>query len=62
MLPIYQAVFDKKAPRLSEEAKADIQPLVRWFGEELFTFIIFFGSTAPPHVLPWYAPDRFLAR
>jgi len=29
MLPIYQAIFDKKAPRLSEEARADIQPMER---------------------------------
>jgi len=62
MLPIHQAAFDKKAPRLSEEANIDIQPLARWVGEELFTYIRVFGSTAPPHVLLWYVPDKLLAR
>ena len=62
MLPIHQVSFDKKAPRLCEEAKVDIQAVAKWFGEELFTYIRVFGITAPPHVLPWYAPDKLLAR
>jgi len=60
MLHIYQAIFNKKAPRLSEEARADIQPVVRWFGEELLTYIRVFGST----LLHMYfcVPHKLLAR
>lgn len=59
---LHQVVFDKKAPRLSKEYKVNIQPVVKWFGDELFTYIRVFGSTSTPHVLPWYFLDKLLAR
>ena len=33
MLPIHQALFDKKASRLFDEAKIYFLPIGRWFGE-----------------------------
>ncbi len=34
----------------------------RWFGEELFMYIRVFGIIASPHVLPFYVPDKLMAR
>lgn len=62
MLPIYQTIFDKKFPKLLEEAKIDILLMVRWFGEEWFTCIRVFESITAPHVLPYYVLDKLLAR
>ena len=44
------------------EAQIDIIPIARWFEEELFTYVIVFGSTVPPHVLPFNILDKLLAR
>ncbi len=54
--------FYKRAPRPFEEAKIDFIPIGRWFGEEIFTYVRFDGSLAPPHVLPLHVPDKLLAR
>ena len=62
MLPIHQVVFDKRTPRLSDEAKIYFIPIGRWFGEDIFTYVRFYGSLAPPHVLPLYVLDKLLAR
>lgn len=62
MLPIHQVVFDKRARRLSDEAKIDIFPIGRWFGEEMVIYVYVFGIIEPPHVLLWYFPDKLLAR
>ena len=37
-------------------------PLAGWFGEESFTYIKVFGSIVASHVLPYYVPDKLLAR
>ena len=55
-------IFNKKAPRVSEEANADILPVARWFVEENLTYIRVFGSYASPLVLPYYVLDKFLAK
>jgi len=62
MLPLYRMLYDKDPPRCSPKAKVDILPIARWFGEKLFTYVRVFGSTASPHVLPLYIPDKLLAR
>ena len=62
MLPLYKMLYDKDAPRFSPEAEVDILPVVRWFGEELFTYVRVFGSLASPHVLHLYVPDKLMAR
>jgi len=62
MLPIHQVVFDKRAPRLSDEAKIDFILIGRWFGEDIFTYVRAYGSLAPPHVLLLYVLDKLLAR
>lgn len=62
MLPLYRILYDKDPPRCSLEAEVDILTVARWFGEELFTYVRVFGSSAPPHVLPLYIPDKLLAR
>lgn len=62
MLPIHQAIFEKRAPRLSNEAKIDFIPIGRWFGDKIFTYVRVYGSLAPPHVLPLYVLDKLLAR
>lgn len=62
MLPIHQAIFYKRAPRLSNEAKIDIIPIGRWFGEVIFTYVQVYGSLEPPRVIPLYVPDKLLAR
>ena len=62
MLPLYRVLYNKDAPRFSPEAEVDIPPVVRWFGEELFTYVRVFGSFTSPHVLPLYVPDKLIAR
>ena len=55
-------IFDKKVPRVSEEASTNILSVARWFAEENFTNVRVFGSYASPHVLPYYVPDKSLVR
>ena len=62
MLPIYYAIFDKPAPRISEEAGINLTAVGNWFGEDRFTYIRLFGSLPKPHVLPLYVPNKQLAR
>lgn len=59
---IYKILYNRDAPRFSPEAEVDILSIVRWFGEELFMYIKVFGSIALPHVLPFYIPDKLMAR
>jgi len=61
MLPIYYAIFDKPAPKISSEAEVDLTAVGNWFGEDKFTYIRVFGSLARPHILPLYIPDKLLA-
>ena len=62
MLPILKQVYNRNAPRFYREAEIDILPVARWFGEETFTYIKVFGSIVSPHVLPYYVPDKLMAR
>ena len=62
MLPLHKTLYNKYAPRFSSEAEVDILPVARWFGEEWFTYVRVFGSSASPHVLPLYVSDKILAR
>jgi len=36
--------------------------VTRWFKEETFTYIRVFGSITSPHILPYYVPDKLMAR
>ena len=62
MLPMHEMIFNEKDPRVSKEASTDIISIVRWFTEEIFTHIRVFGSYASPHGLPYYVPNKLLAR
>ena len=62
MLPLYIMLYDKYPMRCSPEADVEILPITRWFREEFFTYVRVFGSSAPPHVLPLYIPNKLLAR
>lgn len=62
MFPIYYAIFDKSAPKISSQVEIDLTALANWFGEDKFTYIRVFGSLSRPHVLPLYIPDKLLAR
>ena len=62
VLPLNQIIFNKKAPRFSQEAKADLLIVGNKFIEEWFTYIRVFGSTVDPHVLPLYVSNKLLAR
>ena len=62
IFPMHQMIFNKKAPKVSDEANADILSVARWFAEENFTYIRVFGSYASSHVLPYYVPDKLLAK
>lgn len=62
ILPMHQMIFNKKAPRVSEEANVDIIPVARSFVEEKLTYIRVFGSHGSPHVLPYYVPDKLIAK
>jgi len=62
ILPIHKKINNRYAPRFSQEAQVDILSVARWFGEEIFTYIKVFGSVVAPHVLPYYVPDKLMAR
>ena len=62
MFPMHQMIFNKKSPRVSEEASAGILSVARWFAEENFTYVRVFGSYDSPHILPYYVPEKLLAR
>ena len=62
MLLIHKAVFDRTTPRFSKEAEVDILSVARWFREDTFTYIRVLGSIASMHVLPYYVPNKLLAR
>lgn len=62
MLPIHKRLYNRDAPRLSQEAEVDILLVARWFKEETFTYIRVFGSITSPHVLTYYVPDKLIAR
>ena len=55
-------LYNRDTPRFSPEAKVDIIPVARWFGEELFTYNRVFGNISSPHVLPFYIPKKLMAR
>lgn len=62
MLPMHKQVYNITAPRFSKEVEVDILHVARWFREETFTNIRVFGSIASPHVLPYYVPNKLMAR
>lgn len=62
VLPVHQAIFNKPAPRLFDEASIVLTSIGNWFGEEKFTYVRLFGSTTDPHVLPLYILDKLLAK
>lgn len=62
MLPIYYAIFDKPAPRISEEVGIHLTVVGNWFKDDKFTYIRLFGSLTKPHVLPLYVLDKMLGR
>ena len=57
---LYQTIFDRFPPRLSEKAKTDISQIGDWFGEDKFTYVGVFRSIVEPHILPLYVPDKLL--
>ena len=54
--------YHRDVPIFSQEAEIDILPVARWFREDTFTYIGVFGSIASPHVLPFYVPNKLMAR
>jgi len=62
MLPIHKQVYNATTTSISKEAKLDILPVARWFGEETFTYTRVFGRIASPHFLPYYLPGMLMAR
>lgn len=55
-------IFNKKAPRFSQESVANLLVVGKYYIKEWFTYIRVFGSTVDPHVLPLYVSDKLLAR
>lgn len=62
VLPVYYSIFNKHAPRVSEEETIDLTTVGSWFGEEKFTYVRLFGSLTNPNVLSLYVPNKVLAR
>jgi len=62
MLPLHQMIFNKKAPRFSYEAAANLLAVGKYFIEKWFTYIMVFGSTIDPCILPLYVSDKILGR
>jgi len=62
MQPIYKLLYNRDAPIFTQEAEVDILLVAKWFGEEKFIYIRFFGSITSPHILPYYVPDKLMAR
>lgn len=62
MLAIHKKVYNRNTPIFSREAKVDILHIAKWFGEETFTYIRVFESTASPHLLRYYVLDKLMAK
>ena len=57
---IYFFLFKKECAMLSDEAKRVISKVVHWYLDERETYIIFFGATGAPHLLPIYVYYRLV--
>lgn len=62
VFPLHKIIFNKKAPRFSQEATIELLTTGKYFIEEWFTYIRDFCSTIDPQVLPLYFSDKLLAR
>lgn len=51
ILPLHQLILNKKAPKFSKEVATDLLAVDKYFVQEWFTYIRFFGSTTYPHIL-----------
>lgn len=61
-LLIYQIIFDKMTPRMSEDAETDLLRVGNWFGEDSFTCIRIYASLSSSHELPLFIPGKILAK
>ena len=62
ILPVFEVLFNEKAPRISKEAQADFSSIGKWFGEDSLTYVRVFGSLSHPHVLALYVLDKIITR
>jgi len=53
---IYFIIFKKECPRLSVAAKKMIAKVGHWYLDECSTYIMVFGATGAPHLLPTHVP------
>jgi hypothetical protein len=52
VIPVHIALYGHPPPRISDQIMGNLGKLADWFIEEKFSYIIFFGCSVPPHVLP----------
>jgi hypothetical protein len=57
---VYSLIFKQNFPRLSEVVRKLISKIGHWYLEERRTYIIIFGATSAPHLLPIHVPDKLV--
>jgi len=56
--PLYRLIFFKEFPKLIREAMRLIKNIGNRYLQEDYTYLIIYGVTASPHLLPKYVPNR----
>jgi hypothetical protein len=57
---VYFILFKKEFPRLPVATKNMISKVVHWYLDECDTYIMVFGATRAPHLLPTHVLDRLV--
>jgi hypothetical protein len=57
---VHSLIFKEDCPRLFEEERRVISRIGHWYMEERNTYIIIFGATSAPHLLPTHVLDMLV--
>ena len=56
------AIYGCPPPRISNRVVANLENIVDWYIEELFSYIRVFGCSVPSHTLPKFLQDQLVCR
>jgi hypothetical protein len=59
---MHKMFFSCDPPRIFETVSKTLKEIANWFIEESFSYIMVYGFSIPPHVLPKFRSDRLVCR
>jgi hypothetical protein len=62
VIHVHIALFGQPPPWISDNIMGNLGNLAYWFIDKKFSYIRFFGCSAPPHVVPRFLPDWMVCR